>query len=133
MTQSEIAQAIRFSQSTISKELCRNHGERGYRPARAERLAIKRKSGKRTRPEVMVGIIRGEVKARLGIKHSPDQISKSLALRDLKVSHETIYRYLAQCLPIAPHRDRPINRVRRDPTDGRLKWGRVRHLELNNR
>ena len=37
-TQSEIAQAIGFSQSAISKELSSNHGERGYQPAQAERL-----------------------------------------------------------------------------------------------
>ena len=94
-TQSEIAQAIGFSQSAISKELSGNHGERGYRPAQAERLAKERKSQKRTRPKVMVGIIKDEVEARLRIKHSPDQISKSLALMDLKVSHETIYQYIA--------------------------------------
>ena len=94
-TQSEIAQAIGFSQSAISKELSSNHGERGYRPAQAERLAKERKSQKRTRPKVMVGIIKDEVEARLRIRHSPDQISKSLALLDLKVSHETIYQYIA--------------------------------------
>lgn len=94
-TQDEIAQAIGFSQGTVSKELSRNHGERGYRPAQAERLAAERKSQKRTRPKVMVGIIKDEVEARLRIKHSPDQISKSLALRDLKVSHETIYQHIA--------------------------------------
>ena len=43
----------------------------------------------------MVGFIKDEVEARLRIKHSPDQISKSLALRDLKVSHETIYQHIA--------------------------------------
>lgn len=94
-TQDEIAQAIGFSQGTVSKELARNHGERGYRPAQAERLAVERKSQKRTRPKVMIGIIKDEVEARLRIKHSPDQISKSLALQDLKVSHETIYQYIA--------------------------------------
>ncbi len=93
--QNEIAQAIGFSQGTISKELARNHGERGYRPSQAGRLAAERKSQKRTRPKVMVGNIKDEVEARLMIKHSPDQISKSLALRDLKVSHETIYQHIA--------------------------------------
>jgi IS30 family transposase len=53
------------------------------------------KSRKRTRPKVVVGLIKDEVEARLRIKHSPDQISKSLALRDLKVSHETIYQHIA--------------------------------------
>jgi IS30 family transposase len=92
--QIEIAQAIGFGQSVISKELSRNQGKRGYRPAQAERLAKERKGGKRTRPKVMVGILKEEVDGRLRIKHSPDQISKSLALRGLKVSHETIYQYL---------------------------------------
>ena len=77
-TQDEIAQAIGFSHGTVSKELSRNHGERGYRPSQAERLAVERKSRKMTRSKVMVGIIKDEVEARLRIKHSPDQISKSL-------------------------------------------------------
>ena len=94
-TQDEIAQAIGFSQGTVSKELSRNHGERGYRSSQAERFAAERKSRKMTRPKVMIGIIKDEVEARLRIKHSPDQISKSLALRDLNVSHETFYRHIA--------------------------------------
>jgi len=94
-TQSEIAQAAGLSQSTISKELSRNRGKRGYRPTQADRLAMDRKHRKRTRPKVMVGLLKDEVEARLRIKHSPDQISKSLALRDLKVSHETLYQYIA--------------------------------------
>ena len=44
----------------------------------------------------MIGIIKDEVEARLRIKHSPDQISNSLAMQDLQVSHETIYKHLAQ-------------------------------------
>jgi transposase, IS30 family len=62
-TLNEIAQAVGCSQSTISKELSRNRGERGYRPSQAQRLAIERKSQKRTRPKVMVGIIKDEVEA----------------------------------------------------------------------
>jgi IS30 family transposase len=94
--QIEIARAIGSSQATISKELSRNRGERGYRPAQADRLATERKSQKRTRPKVMVGILKDEVEARLRIKHSPDQISNSLVLKGLKVSHETIYQHLAR-------------------------------------
>ena len=94
-TQNEIAQAVGCSQSTISKELSRNRGKRGYRPCQAHRLATERKSQKRTRPKVVVGIIKDEVEARLRIKHSPDQISKSLVLRNLNVSHEAIYQHIA--------------------------------------
>lgn len=93
--QIEIAQAIGSSQATISKELSRNCGERGYRPAQADRFAMDRKSLKRTRPQVMVGILKDEVDARLMIKHSPDQISKALTFKGLKVSHETIYQHVA--------------------------------------
>ena len=56
--QIEIAQAIGSSQATVSKELWRNRGERGYRPAQANRLAMERKIQKRTRLKVMVGIIK---------------------------------------------------------------------------
>lgn len=94
--QAEIAQALGFSQSTISKELSRNHGKRGYRPVQAQRLALERKSQKRTRPGVMVGIIKDEVEMRLRMKHSPDQISKSLARSGLNVSHETIYQHVVR-------------------------------------
>lgn len=94
-TQNEIAQAVGCSQGTISKELSRNRSKRGYRPSQAQRLATERKTQKRTRPRVMVGMIKDEVEARLRIKHSPDQISKSLVLRDLYVSHETIYQHIA--------------------------------------
>jgi IS30 family transposase len=94
-TQGEIAQAIGFSQGAVSKELSRNCGERSYRPVQADRLARQRKSLKRSRPKVMAGIILTEVEARLRIKHSPDQISKSLAMSGLKVSHETIYQHVA--------------------------------------
>ena len=94
--QIEIAQAIGSSQATISKELSRNGGKRGYRPAQADRLAMVRKVEKRTRPLVMVGTLKDEVEARLMIKHSPDQISKSLAINGLKVSHETIYQHVVR-------------------------------------
>ena len=94
-THTEIAQDIGFSQSAISKDLSSNHGERGYRPAQAGRLAKERKSLKRNRPKVMVGTFKEEVEARLRINHSPDQISKSLAHWNLNVSHEAIYRSIS--------------------------------------
>ncbi|MGL5019799.1 MAG: IS30 family transposase [Luteolibacter sp.] len=95
LTQDEIAQAIGFSQYTVSNELSRNHGERGYRPSQAECLATERKSQKRTRPKVMAGVIKVEVEARLRIKHNHVQISKGFAFSNLKISHETIYQHIA--------------------------------------
>ena len=94
--QNAIAKAIGRSQGTVSKELRRNCGQRGYRPLQADRLAQERKDGKRSRPKVIVGVIKEEVEARLALKHSPEQISNTLKLNELKVSHEAIYQYVAR-------------------------------------
>ena len=94
--QKAIAKAIGRSQGTVSKELRRNRGQRGYRPLQADRLARERQAGKRSRPKVMVGEVKEEVETRLRIKHSPEQISNALALKGLEVSHETIYQHIAR-------------------------------------
>jgi len=92
--QAEIGRTIGCAQSTVSKELSRNKGKRGYRNKQADDLAKERQKSKATRPKIIVGEIKSEVEARLLVKHSPDQISKKLALDGLKVSHETIYQYV---------------------------------------
>jgi IS30 family transposase len=93
-TQAEIAEAIGYSQSTVSKELRRNKGLRGYRPKQAEDKARARQKKKRGRSKVLVGDLKDEVEARLILKHSPDQISKTLALAGMQVSHESIYKHV---------------------------------------
>jgi IS30 family transposase len=95
-TQAEIGRAIGFSQSTISKELSRNSGKRGYRSRQADQIAKKRQREKLTRPGVVIGKIKEQVESRLRRKYSPDQISKSLAKEGVKVSHESIYRHVAR-------------------------------------
>jgi IS30 family transposase len=94
--QAEIGRAIGFSQSTISKELVRNRGQRGYRAGQADRLARERGKLKKSRPRVVVGELKYEVEARLRMKHSPDQISNRLAMEGMEVSHESIYRHVAR-------------------------------------
>ncbi len=96
ISQQQIGRAVGFSQSTISKELSRNRGQRGYRAGQADRLARQRRQDKKTRPKVVIGALRDEVEARLRIKHSPDQISNSLAMEGMKVSHESIYCHVAR-------------------------------------
>ena len=44
--QTETAKFISVHKSTISRELCRNHGLRGYRPKQAHHLAIRRQQSK---------------------------------------------------------------------------------------
>lgn len=95
-SQKTIAAAIGRSQGTVSKELRRNRGQRGYRPLQADRLASERQVGKRSRPKVVVGVVQDEVEARLRIRHSPEQISNALAMKGMKVSHETIYQHIVR-------------------------------------
>ena len=95
-TQSEIAEAIGFSQSAVSKELKRNAGKRGYREKQAQEKAAKRKKEKTRRNLVIVGRLKELVDERLELKHSPEQISGSLGKQDILVSHETIYKYVVE-------------------------------------
>ena len=94
--QKTIAEAIGRSQGTVSKELRRNRGQRGYRPVQADHLARERQAGKRSRPKVVVGVVKEEVEALLRIKHSPEQISNALKLNGLNVSHATIYHHIVR-------------------------------------
>ena len=74
-SQREIAHFLGFSQSTISKELSRNRGLRGYRPVQAHGKALERQRGKRRRHRVIEGELEALVRERLECKHSPEQIS----------------------------------------------------------
>lgn len=92
--QAEIADAIGFDQSTVSRELRRNRGDRGYRPKQAHGLARGREAAKRKRPRAVRWYVESEVHRRLALKHSPEQISGALALEGWAVSTESIYRYI---------------------------------------
>lgn len=83
-TQSEIASLLERSPSTISRELARNRGMRGYRPKQAQSMACARRAvNARTIDEATWRF----AQARLREDWSPDQISAHAA-----ISHETIYR-----------------------------------------
>jgi IS30 family transposase len=111
--QAAIAQAIGFAQPTVSKELRRNAGRRGYRPKQAQQKATERKVAKRKRSKVIVGEIKAEVERRLGLQHSPEQICGALGLRS--PSHESIYRFIDADKRVGGslHRNLRINGKRR--------------------
>jgi transposase, IS30 family len=95
--QSEIAETIGFSQGTVSKELRRNRGQKGYRHKQAHGLSEGRKRSKVARRAVLEGDLLVEVERRLRLRYSPEQISGSLRKEGLdRVSHETIYRYVRE-------------------------------------
>ncbi len=94
MNQSQVALELGVHKSTISRELSRNCGKRGWRPKQAAQLAISRRSqcanaGKFTSEHW------DEVDRLIGLDMSPDQVGKRLALEGgITISHETIYRHI---------------------------------------
>ena len=93
-TQSQIAQVIGKHKSTISRELKRNTGERGYRPIQAQSRCEQRKQGKY---QGVFSACDWHLIESLLNEHqwSPEQIS--LRLHEdgiLDISHERIYQHI---------------------------------------
>jgi IS30 family transposase len=88
----EIAKVIGSHKSTISRELRRNCGQRGYRPKQAHFLAISRRYHRRVRIQPETWEI---VEDKLKLDWSPEQISGWLSrTQPISVSHEWIYQYI---------------------------------------
>jgi IS30 family transposase len=90
--QSEIARVMERDKSTISRELKRNCGQRGYRPKQAQALSVARMratdNGRRIAAHTWAF-----AKARLAEHWSPEQISGYLKVNKLPgVSHESLYQ-----------------------------------------
>ncbi|MCA1615177.1 MAG: IS30 family transposase [Acidobacteria bacterium] len=92
-SQTEMAAIIGCHKSTISRELARNAGQRGYRPKQAQELALARKPlarRPRIRPETWAS-----VESLLRRQWSPEQIRGRLKLEQQEgVSHERIYQHI---------------------------------------
>jgi IS30 family transposase len=93
-SQSRIAELVGVHKSTISREIRRNQGQRGYRPKQAHRKAVKRQNKAKAR------INRAEwqiIDDRLKEDWSPEQISTKLkGLYGIQVSHEWIYHHVQE-------------------------------------
>jgi len=91
--QSEIATLLGRHKSTISREVKRNRGMRGYRPRQAQRLTVERRKAK-IRPR-FAGSVWTKVELLLQMDWSPQQISGRLRREEgIKISHEHIYQYI---------------------------------------
>jgi len=91
--QAEIATILGRDKATISRELRRNRGLRGYRPKQAHCLAMERRSAK-IRPRFS-GSVWLQVKKLIGQHWSPEQIAGRLKTeQDIRISHEHIYQYV---------------------------------------
>ena len=89
---SEIAAVLRVHKSTVSRELKRNRGQRGYRPQQAQSLALERRQKSVPRITVQVWAL---VESLLRQDWSPEQISGRLKQEQkVCISHEWIYQYV---------------------------------------
>ena len=84
----QIADLLSRSKSTISRELRRNAGSRGYRPKQACELSRQRAQGSRNAARVAPWV-KEQAAALLELQWSPEQIAGKLP-----VSHETLYQHV---------------------------------------
>ncbi len=87
-TISEIARLLGRHRSTISRELSRGRGQRGYRAEQACRKASERAQRSRNARRVDVRVW-ADVAFYLGVQWSPEQIASKL-----QVSHESVYLHV---------------------------------------
>jgi len=91
--QIDIARLVGVDKSTISRELRRNHGLRGYRPIQAHRLALERRQDK-VRTSITLGHWQ-RIESLIRKEWSPEEIGARLRMEGGRfVSHEWIYQYI---------------------------------------
>ena len=96
VSQESIAGVLGVSQSTVSREMCRNRGQRGYRFKQAEAKAQARQAIRST-PRKLTAPLRRKIEAKLcQMRWSPEQISGWLFEQGTKLSHERIYQMIWQ-------------------------------------
>lgn len=94
IAQQAIASLIAVSQSSVSSELSRNTGLRGYRHDQAQRKSIARRLAT-AKPYKMTAESIDEIGDKLFLKWSPEQISGWLFVeQNICISHEFIYQYV---------------------------------------
>ena len=92
--QTKIAEEIGVHKSTISRELRRNRGGRGYRPKQAQYFAHERQNKTKSRIKMEDWKL---VEDLIHLDWSPEQISDYCRVeRELQISHEWIYQYIYQ-------------------------------------
>lgn len=94
LNQTQVADKLGFNKSTISREVSRNSGGRGYRFQQAHRLAAERQRW-RCDPRKLDLKLKRQINKLLKLKWSPEQISNRLKYESQSsVSYEAIYQYV---------------------------------------
>lgn len=93
-TQTEIAKELEVHKTTISRELSRNMGERGYRPKQANEKALERRTQATSRKRISVETWK-VVEEKVRQDWSPEQVSGWLEkCQAVRISPEWIYQYI---------------------------------------
>lgn len=97
INQSKIADQLKVSRSTVSREIRRNSGLKGYRYKQAHNQYLERRKKASGKKHKMCGetvvLVEGFLSS---AQWSPEQIAGRMKLKfpEYKVSHQTIYRYV---------------------------------------
>jgi len=97
--QQPIAKTLGVHPSTISRELARNTGLRGYRPKQAHHKALLRRVTSRKAVKMTPQTV-NYVESHVRLEHSPEQIAQRMKFdpnfHGPRVSHERIYQHIWQ-------------------------------------
>ena len=94
MTDEEIATDLKRSQSTVSREIDRNSGDRGYRHKQAHEKAMVRHSDK-PKAIKMTKPIQSYIEHHIREDGSPEQVTGRLKKENVaRIHHETIYQHI---------------------------------------
>lgn len=94
MSQNKIANQLGIAQSTISRELSRNTGKRGYRIKQAQVSSVQRRLAACKAIKMTSSLIE-LINAKIKEKWSPEQISGWLSEEKyISISHETLYQHI---------------------------------------
>ena len=88
LSQSQIAQNLGRHKATISREIARNSGLRGYRPRQASLLAEKRGINSRNARQI------DQADWLSAVRHLKKQLSPEQIAAEVSISHETLYRHI---------------------------------------
>lgn len=93
-SQKDIAHCLGRSPSTISRELRRNRGLRGYRPGQAQRMSADRRRDA-PKAQKMTAEVKGWIESLISQELSPQQVVDYLKRhRKVSLHHETVYQFI---------------------------------------
>jgi IS30 family transposase len=93
-SKTNIASEIGVHKSTVSREMRRNQGKKGYRPKQAHAMALERRTEAHKCVKLTPPVI-ALINECIRQDFSPEQVSGFLArMHHLRISHETIYQHI---------------------------------------